>query len=107
MTKIRLAGTVGDSITDPRTKASKKKYWGFLEDWLGIVPYVYAVSGRQWTDIPRQARQLHEEHGDSVDAIIIFIGTNDYNAGVPIGQWYTETDEQGGPYPLLYMRREV
>lgn len=77
----------GDSITDPRNKASKKKYWGFLEDWLGITPYVYAVSGRQWNDIPRQAGQLHTEHGDSVDAILIFIGTNDYNAGVPIGEW--------------------
>ena len=84
----------GDSITDPRNKASKKKYWGFLEDWLGITPYVYAVSGRQWNDIPRQAGQLHTEHGDSVDAILIFIGTNDYNAGVPIGEWFTETDEK-------------
>lgn len=84
----------GDSITDPRNKASKKKYWGFLEDWLGITPYVYAVSGRQWNDIPRQAGQLHTEHGDSVDAILIFIGTNDYNAGVPIGEWFTESDEK-------------
>ena len=25
-----------DSITDPRIKASKVKYWGFLQDWLGI-----------------------------------------------------------------------
>ena len=45
----------GDSITDPRNKASKKKYWNFLQEWLGITPYVYAVSGRQWNDIPRQA----------------------------------------------------
>ena len=30
----------GDSITDPRNSGSKKKYWGFLEDWLGITPYV-------------------------------------------------------------------
>lgn len=71
----------GDSITDPRNSGSKKKYWGFLEDWLGITPYVYGVSGRQWNDIPRQAQKLQEEHGDSVDAILIFIGTNDYNSG--------------------------
>ena len=61
----------GDSITDPRNSGSKKKYWGFLEDWLGITPYVYGVSGRQWNDIPRQAQKLQEEHGDSVDAILI------------------------------------
>lgn len=84
----------GDSITDPNNDGSKKKYWGFLKDWLGITPYVYGVSGRQWNDIPRQARKLKEEHGDSVDAILIFIGTNDYNAGVPIGEWFTERPEK-------------
>ena len=84
----------GDSITDPRNNGSKKKYWGFLEDWLSITPYVYGVSGRQWNDIPRQAQKLQEEHSDSVDAILIFIGTNDYNAGVPIGEWFEEKEEQ-------------
>ena len=84
----------GDSITDPRNSGSKIKYWGFLQDWLGITPYVYGVSGRQWNDIPRQADKLREEHGDSVDAILIFIGTNDYNAGIPIGEWFVEKEEQ-------------
>lgn len=84
----------GDSITDPKNSGAKKKYWNFLQDWLDITPYVYAISGRQWNDIPRQADKLREEHGDSVDAILIFIGTNDYNNGVPIGNWYDEKDEQ-------------
>lgn len=26
----------GDSITDPNIKASKVKYWGFLQDWQGV-----------------------------------------------------------------------
>ena len=84
----------GDSITDPNVKAANVKYWGFLQEWLDITPYVYAISGRQWDDIPRQAAKLQEEHGDDFDAILIFIGTNDYNHGVPIGQWYTERPEQ-------------
>ena len=84
----------GDSITDPRNSGSKKKYWGFLEDWLGIQTYVYGRSGRMWNDIPRQAGLLQEEHGDSVDAILIFMGTNDYNTGIPIGEWFTEKEEQ-------------
>ena len=67
----------GDSITDPRNSGSKKKYWGFLQDWLQIEPYVYGVSGRQWNDIPRQTDKLKEEHGDDFDAILIFSGTND------------------------------
>ena len=85
----------GDSITDPRLKGSQlKKYWDFLKDWLGITPYVYGVSGRQWYDIPRQTDQLRAEHGDDVDGIVILMGTNDFNKGVPIGEWFTEQEEQ-------------
>lgn len=80
----------GDSITDPRNKASDNKYWSLLEEWLGITPYVYAVSGREWNDIPRQTALLKEQHGDDVDAILIFMGTNDYNNAVPLGRWYEE-----------------
>ncbi len=75
---------LGDSITDPKHKAAKTKYWGWLEQWLGITPYVYGVSGRQWSDIPRQTGKLKAEHGDDVDAIIILMGTNDYIIAVVI-----------------------
>lgn len=84
----------GDSITDPRPSTSAKKYYDYLKEWLGITPYVYAVSGRRWDDIPRQADLLSKEHGDDFDAILIFMGTNDFNRGVPLGQWYTETNER-------------
>lgn len=101
----------GDSITDPRNKASKNKYWSFLEQWLGITPYVYAVSGRQWNDIPRQADQLMAQHGDTVDAILILMGTNDYNNGVPLGKWYEEKDEEvmyghGQPKKMTVRKRQ-
>jgi lysophospholipase L1-like esterase len=100
----------GDSITDPRNSGSKKKYWGYLQDWLQITPYVYGVSGRQWNDIPRQTDKLLQEHGQDVDAILIFCGTNDYNNGVPIGEWYEEKDEQvmyghGSPKKLVDRKR--
>ena len=84
----------GDSITDPNNNGSTLKYWNYLQEWLQITPCVYGRSGRQWNDIPRQADQLKAEHGDSIDAIMIFIGTNDYNAGVPVGEWFTEREEQ-------------
>ena len=83
----------GDSITDPNNNASNTKYWGWLQQWLDIKPYVYGISGRQWNDIPRQAEALKAEHGNDFDAIIIFIGTNDFNAGVPLGKWFTEKKE--------------
>ena len=81
----------GDSITDPNNDGSSMKYWNYLQDWLGITPYVYGISGRQWNDIPNQADKLKAEHGDDFEAILIFIGTNDYNAGIPLGEWYTES----------------
>ena len=84
----------GDSITDPGTKGSETKFWGFLQEWLQITPLVYGVGGRQWNDIPRQANKLREEHGDNFDAILIFMGTNDYNAGLPIGEWFDEKYER-------------
>lgn len=83
----------GDSITDPRNKGADHKYWDCLHDWLDITPYVYAVSGREWNDIPRQTAQLKEQHGKDFDAIMIFIGTNDYNNAVPLGRWYDEKME--------------
>lgn len=91
--KNKRVAYFGDSITDPKNSGSKTKYWGFLQQWLGITPYVYGISGRQWDDIPRQADQLKAEHGDNFDAIIIFMGTNDFNNAVPIGQWYDETTD--------------
>lgn len=81
----------GDSITDPNNMPSTTLYWGYLQQWLGITPYVYGVSGREWNDIPRQADELQKEHGHEVDAILIFCGTNDYNNSVPLGEWYEET----------------
>lgn len=85
---------LGDSVTDPKNTGSKLKYWHYLRDWLDVEPLVYARSGRQWNNITAQAEKLQAEHGDSVDAILIFIGTNDFNAGIPIGEWYTEREDE-------------
>jgi len=80
----------GDSITDPNNISAKNHYWNYLQEWYGITPYVYAISGKQWNDIPRQAEKLQKEHGQDFDAILIFIGTNDFNAAVPVGEWFAE-----------------
>ena len=85
---------LGDSITDPKVLPEDTHYWAYLQEWLGAETYVYGVSGHQWTHLPGQADRLWKEHGDNVDAIVIFLGTNDYNTGIPIGEWYTETIEK-------------
>ena len=84
---------LGDSITDERQTKTQKVYWQYLEELLGIVPTVYGISGNQWHQIIPQAERMIAKQGQEVDAILIFIGTNDFNAGVPIGEWYTETPE--------------
>lgn len=84
---------LGDSITDPRVKAGTEKWWTLLSQWLDITPYCYGVSGRQWNDIPRQAKALAKEHPGEIDAILIFMGTNDYFHGVPLGEWYDVTTD--------------
>ena len=83
---------LGDSITDKRQveKGQNDTYWLYLEKLLGTESFVYGISGHQWHQIPGQADKLIAEHGQEVDAIMIFVGTNDYNASVPIGKWYTE-----------------
>lgn len=91
----KRVGFIGDSMTDPNNNRHNipYKYWHYLRQMLGIEPYVYGKSGRQWDDVPRQAGLLKAEHGDSLDAVIVFIGTNDFNAGVPIGRWYDELED--------------
>lgn len=103
---------LGDSVTDPSAPGGKVRYWNVLQELLGITPYVYAVNGRQWDDIPRQAAQLHKEHGSDFDAIMIFIGTNDFNAGVPIGKLFAESIERvecaaGAPLREVMRRKRV
>ena len=91
----KKVAVLGDSISDPRLgrNSGNKLYWSYLQDWLQLEIYNYAVSGRQWDDIPRQVGQLETEHGEDVDAILILMGTNDYNMGIPPGEWFTETEE--------------
>ena len=89
----KRVGYIGDSITDPNNPAIKQ-YWSFLQEWLGITPFNYAVSGRQWNDVPRQAEQIKNDHWNEVDAILVFMGTNDFNMSVPIGDWFIEKEEQ-------------
>ena len=88
---VRVA-YLGDSITDKKQveKGQNETYWSYLESLLGTKSYVYGISGHQWHQIPGQTDKLIKEHGQEVDAIMIFVGTNDYNANVPLGEWYSE-----------------
>ena len=88
----KRVGFLGDSMTDPRNRATQYHYYEYLRDSLGITPLVYARSGNQWNHIRQRAEEMIKAEGDNLDAIFIWAGTNDYNHGAPIGQFYTERD---------------
>lgn len=82
---------LGDSMTDPKNKSTKKHYWKYLETLMGIHPHVFARSGYKWDGIYKKAEEMNAAVGDSIDAIIIWAGTNDYNHSIPLGNFYAET----------------
>ena len=86
---------LGDSITDPSqiTRHNHGTYWKYMQELYGIEPHVYAVSGYQWDRIYPMAQKMREELGNSPDAILILLGTNDFNSGVPLGEWYQISEE--------------
>ncbi|RHJ86639.1 SGNH/GDSL hydrolase family protein [Parabacteroides sp. AM08-6] len=92
--KGKKVAFLGDSITDKIHVGTAKNYWQYLEEMLGLKPFVYGINGHQWTGVLEQAEKLNAEMGNEVDAILIFAGTNDYNAGVPLGEWYSVGEQE-------------
>ncbi|MCE8952328.1 SGNH/GDSL hydrolase family protein [Bacteroides thetaiotaomicron] len=88
--KGKRVAFLGDSITDEQRVGTTKCYWEYLAEWLGLCPLVYGINGNEWNGVLQQAHKLREEQKDTVDAIVIFAGTNDFFANVPLGEWYTD-----------------
>lgn len=91
--KGKKVAYLGDSITDMRHVGTTSNYWQYLDLYLGTEAWVYGINGAQWTGVLGQAQKLKAERGDSVDAILVFAGTNDYNSGVPLGDWCSTTNQ--------------
>ena len=86
---------IGDSVTDPNVKRGEMKhYWDFLSEWLESTPLVYAVNGHTLLNGLKSIDRLHTEQGDNVDGIIVFLGTNDFNASLPLGTLYQTADTE-------------
>ena len=90
--KGKKVAYLGDSITDKVHVGTAKNYWQFLDEMLGTEAWVYGINGHTWDGVLGQAQKLKAEKGDSTDAILVFAGTNDYMGGLPLGEWYTETN---------------
>jgi len=85
----RKVAVLGDSISDPRQP--NRIYWQYLGEWLGWNVTSFGVGGAKWCDMPRQINRMEQAIGENVDAILIMMGTNDYQRNRPLGKWYDET----------------
>ena len=101
----KRAAYLGDSMTDPNTSYTAYWYWQYLKELLDLDYVVYARSGYQWTGIMQMAQRLLAEQGDSIDAVFIWAGTNEYNHGVPIGDFFTETMRETNHNGVEVMRK--
>lgn len=85
----RKVAILGDSISDPRQE--NRIYWQYLGEWLGWDVTSYGVGGAKWNDMDRQIDRMEKADGADPDAILILMGTNDYQRNRPLGRWYDET----------------
>lgn len=87
-------GFLGDSITEGIGCEKGKRYWDDLEKRIGCISHSYGVNGAVYRDLAGQADRMYKEHGEEIDAVSVFAGTNDYNGARPIGSFYTEPTEE-------------
>ena len=92
--KGKKIGFLGDSITEGVGCESGKRYWNYLEQYIGCRSFCFGVNGAVFRDLAGQADRLYRECGEKIDAISVFAGTNDYNGARPIGAFYTEPTEE-------------
>lgn len=84
-------GFIGDSITAAAAGESLN-FRDILARKYGFTKHVVAVSGAQTSQMLGQAQQLKSKN-IHYDAIFIFGGTNDFNASVEIGEFFTLSNE--------------
>ena len=85
---------IGDSITQGTGTTTGNRYYDYLQILRNIIPVHYAVGGYKMIDCYSLAQQMFNDQGQNLDAIFIFAGTNDFFGNTPLGEWYTETQEE-------------
>ena len=101
----KRVGVLGDSMSDPRVKATSLRFYNYLEPLLGIESRPYARNGYKFAELLPLAEQMHEEQNDSLDAIFIWCGTNDFNASKPVGSFFEEETVEVNADGKQVMRR--
>lgn len=100
-------GFIGDSIT--AGVGATKLYRDVLAEKFGFNQYTEAVGGAQTSNMLDYAKKLKSRNID-YDVIFVLGGTNDFNASVPIGNFFTvgtETVNKNGSMVELKKRTHV
>ena len=82
---------LGDSITDGI--GTDKRYIEYIAEATGAKTYGFGVNGAQSADLFSQLENMKKAVGNDFDILFVLIGTNDFNGGVALGEFFTEHTE--------------
>ena len=82
---------LGDSITEG--VATDKRYIEYIAEETGAQTYGFGVNGATSCGLFSQLEKMRKEVGNDFDVLFVCIGTNDFNEGVPLGEFFTEHAE--------------
>lgn len=82
---------LGDSITDGI--GTSKRYIEYISEWTGATTYGFGVNGAESISLLSQLDRMEQAVDAQFDILFVFIGTNDFYSGIPIGTFFTEHTE--------------
>lgn len=97
-------GFLGDSMSTLCDTAVNKRFYDYLHNLLGIRPHVYARSGWQWKNLIGQVDKMKRDY-PSLDAVMVWAGTNDYNHSCPLGEFFSESSAEVNANGQMVTRR--
>ena len=83
---------LGDSITFG--VGTTKRYFEYIAEKTGAEVYGFGIDGASTAHLFTELQRMEREVGDDFDILCVLIGTNDFNGGVPVGEFFTEKAER-------------
>ena len=83
---------LGDSITFGA--GTTKRYFEYIAEKTGAEVHGFGIDGASTVHLFTELQRMEREVGDNFDILCVLIGTNDFNGGVPVGEFFTETAER-------------
>lgn len=84
---------LGDSITEGVGVNIGERYFDILSENLGFNAFGFGFNGATAQDVLSEIDKMEQKLGKNVDLVSVFIGTNDFYSNVPLGEFFTQTEE--------------